>query len=199
MQRISEHTYWQACSIMLNATRCYSYKSGHGPTDAPAAFSRNIHLRAGQASNVSATAASYAQRATEIIGGLSHTVGTAVARTLGVGEVPEDSKTSVRKSAEEAGRAAADVANSLGSVAGSVGQAAGAEAKGVIAHDKGDEAADLSGKVGSTAANVGSVGGSALLTTSAAFHGTEAARGVVEVDLNPQSQEVKEATDLQQS
>ena len=175
------------------------YKSGHAPTDAPASFSRNTHARAGQASSITSTAASYAQRATEIIGGLSHTVGTAVARSVGIGEVPEDSKTDARRTAEDAGRAAADVATGLGSVAGSVGQTAGAEAKGVIAYDKGDEAAELSGKVGSTAANVAAVGGSALLTTSAAFHGTEAARGVAEVDLNPQSQEVREANDLQQA
>lgn len=148
---------------------------------------------------MTSTAASYAQSATNFVGNLSNTVGTAVARTFGIGEVPEANKTETRKGIEDTGRAAADVATSVGSVAGSVKQTAAEEAKDVIRHDKGDEAADLSAKIGNTAASVGAVGGSALLTTSAAFHGTEAARGVAQADLNPQSEEVKQANDLQQS
>ena len=61
-------------------------------------------------------------------------------------------------------------------------------ASNIIEHAKGEEAATIAGHAGSTVSHVGEVAGAGLIATSAAAHGTSAARGVVEVDLNPDMQ-----------
>ena len=87
-----------------------NYKTSHSPTDAPMSFSRNTHSRAERANSTTGTAADYARQAAGIITGLSHTAGASIARTFGVGQVPEEEKSQTRKAVEATGRAAGDVA-----------------------------------------------------------------------------------------
>lgn len=189
--------------LIYQARLIHSYKSSHAPTDTPASFSRNTHARLEKTSSVAGTAASYATSAANAIGGLSHGVGASLASALGVGQVAEADKGAARKGLEDAGYAVQDASTAVGDTLASVSSAAGHAVRGVLEHDKGKETADLAGHAGSAAGSVASVAGSGLMATSAAFHGTEAARGVAEVDLaagevpHPETVRTEEVIDLQ--